>query len=394
MYSPLTHYAVKLVQHLSAADSRLHPCPDAPHKLRIEAAEGELTLDLTPFAATAQPASAKPYFAQVMNSDNLLHAYRQARRSALFETDAVALREGVHPYAAEFLEGLLRRARSSLHDDEARRIARWVANLDVYAAVKAVESLLNSRADRVLLRVAEEQGWDLHFDHLTIRCGSAAQQAARRVAVLLTDYHGYVHPQVQEERMYRFPDGWDAYPLYKILDNGQVLRVFLDESDNTDPRQIIQHWNRVYGYTAHHLAIRATRRTEAGRIAVSLEEMCAVLAEAGVSTMEPTGGHTHGLLAQVFTYPEWNPGVPQAIRLELRQISAELERSIENGKLLELLSRREVPAVLAHEFFALYGLPHDSSEPLHTVPAYQYFLPAQAAHVIRTSVQARHDRAA
>ena len=68
-------------------------------------------------------------------------------------------------------------------------------------------------------------------------------------------------------------------------------------------------------------------------------------------------------------------------------MASELATAIENGKLLELLSRREVSSALAAQYYALYGLRYDRNNPLHSVPAYQYFLPAQAAHVIRTSVQ-------
>jgi hypothetical protein len=46
-------------------------------------------------------------------------------------------------------------------------------------------------------------------------------------------------------------------------------------------------------------------------------------------------------------------------------------------------------AELAADFYSLYGLSYDRADPQSTAPIYQYFLPAQAAHVIRTSVHAR-----
>ncbi len=61
--------------------------------------------------------------------------------------------------------------------------------------------------------------------------------------------------------------------------------------------------------------------------------------------------------------------------------------SIENGKLLELVSRREMTELLKPAYFALYDIEFDSENPLHSAPVYPYFLPVQAAHVIRTSVQ-------
>ena len=58
-----------------------------------------------------------------------------------------------------------------------------------------------------------------------------------------------------------------------------------------------------------------------------------------------------------------------------------------NGKLIELVARREMPRGLAAELYHGYGLGYDPANPDHSAPAYAYFLPAQAAHVIRTSVE-------
>ena len=62
-------------------------------------------------------------------------------------------------------------------------------------------------------------------------------------------------------------------------------------------------------------------------------------------------------------------------------------KSLRNGKLLEVVSRKEMQPALAYRYFRLCGLRYDGADPLHSVPVYAYFLPAQAAHVIRTSVQ-------
>lgn len=63
------------------------------------------------------------------------------------------------------------------------------------------------------------------------------------------------------------------------------------------------------------------------------------------------------------------------------------KKTIENAKLLELVSRRELDPELARQYFALYSLEYDVKNPHHSAPVYQYFLPAQAAHVIKTSQQ-------
>ncbi len=384
-----TQFATALAQALQHAEARFFPYPGASHKILVKSESGEVSLDLTPFEAVPQPPTAAPYFNRVVTLRDLRNAYQEARHALPFEMDRSELSERVHPYAREFVELLFRRALDALGDTEAQRIAAWVSHFDIYVAVKSVESLLNSRADLALLDLAEGKGWDVHFDHLAIRCGSAVNHDCERVAELLCTHHGYTPSQIESERAYYFPDGWKAYPLYKILENGQVLRLFLDESDGSDPRQIIQHWNRVYGFTAHHLAIRVTHREGGQRMAVPLGEIARALAAKGVSIMTPTGEYTHGMLVQVFTQPEWNPEVPEGIERELRAVAPGLEATIENGKLLELLSRREVSPEFAQDYYALYGLRYEPTNPLHSVPAYQYFLPAQAAHVIRTSVQAR-----
>lgn len=344
------------------------------------------SLDLTPFAVAVKPADAEGFFSSVTSVDGLVKAYRRARRSKLFEEDIPVACDQVSTYAFEFLEKILSRAFQVLEDDDARRIASFVANLDLYSAVKAVESLLNSQADLALLKLAEMQDWTLHFDHLAIRCGCSGRNDAQRVVENLQRHHGYAPSQLKGENYYRFDDGWDAYILYKMLDNGQQLRLFIDQSTLDNNSQIIQHWNHVYGYTAHHLAIRATRFFQDRRIEVSLSELIRAVKGFGLETMIPTGEYTKGLLEQVFTRPERNQDIPGNIRRRLRQIDESLEGSIENGKLLELLSRREIIPEMKPAYFSLYGITFKNDNPLHSAPIYPYFLPSQAAHVIRTSV--------
>ena len=88
----------------------------------------------------------------------------------------------------------------------------------------------------------------------------------------------------------------------------------------------------------------------------------------------------------MFTRPKKNDETPDVI---LQSISAldGLQAKIGNAKLLELVSRREMPADRIEAYFSLYGLRYDESNPLHSAPVYQYFLPAQAAHAIKTSIE-------
>lgn len=355
--------------------------------LALDASKNTAVLNLTPFQAKPSSDTAEPYFANITTRRQLFDAYERARRSARFEDAIPGAMSHVDHYANTFLKQILTEAIATYSDQQAALIAAWVKDLDVYCAVKAVESLLNSRADVALLEVARDLDWTVHFDHLAIRCGTKSRHDAERVTELLTREHGYVASQVSEESYYQFPDGWNAYPVYKILSNGQVLRLFIDQSDAEFPTQIIQHWNRVYGYTAHHMAMRATRVERGQRTAVPLLEVMEVLRRRGIGIMAPTGEYTAGLLLQVFTKPERDGHIPAPLKKQLVSIDPQLEKTIENAKLLELVSRREMSTEAAQKLFALYGIRYDASNPLHSAPIYTYFLPAQAAHVIKTSQQ-------
>ena len=364
--------------------------PERTDVVQITNADQEIVnIDLMPFKAKPQPVTASKYFGSVETVSHLLSAYEAAKSDFVFENDVEDAIAHVSSYASEFLQSIFQKAQHTLTDYQAKLIGQWLTNLDVYTAVKSVESLLNSKADIALIELAQEKNWMVHFDHLAIRCGSKANRDAERVVDMLKENHGFVASQLESQAYYQFSDGWNAYPLYKILDNGQVLRIFVDQSDADNKSQIIQHWNRVYGYTAHHLAIRATAYNSDNneRIAVSLDEIMDSLKKRDVEIMTPTGAYTEGLLLQVFTKPELNTGIPNDLKRSIEVHGEDLNKKIENGKLLEIVSRKELLAETAQKFFALYGIKYDVENPIHSAPVYQYFLPAQAAHVIRTSVQ-------
>jgi len=344
-------------------------------------------LDMTPFIARPAEVSAMLWFDGVTGVSKLLSAYQSAKQSLPFEMDLPEARKNVSAYAEDFMTTVLAKANVALSDQQAMLIADWVKHLDVYCAVKSVESFLYSHADLKLLEIAPKNGWDVVFDHMAIRCGSQKFKDAERVSELLKEKHGYVSTQFKGEAYYQFPDGWNAYPVYKILENGQVLRVFVDQSDAEDEVQIIKHWNRVYGYTAHHLGIRATKLVDDVRVAVPLDEVMMALKNEAVDILTPTGHYTEGLLLQVFTRPEKNSDIPIELKAEIIAHGEQLEKTIENAKLLELVSRKEMQPEQAKKYFALYGLKYDACNPHHSAPLYQYFLPAQAAHVIQTSQQ-------
>lgn len=381
-------FAVELVQAVTCVHKTLQPDSDRSERLlAYDGSNRTAVLNLVPFRAKPTSFTAAKFFSSVSTIRELLGAYRAARRSMRFENDLPQAMTTVNDYANTFLTQILNDAAATYSDKQASLVAAWVKDLDVYCAVKAVESLLNSRADIALLEIARERNWAVHFDHLAIRCGTKSRLDAERITQLLLTEHGYAASQVPEEEYYQFPDGWNAYPVYKLLSNGQVLRLFVDQSDAEHPAQIIQHWNRVYGYTAHHLAMRATRLEHNQRVAVPLEEVMAALKQRGIGIMTPTGEYTAGLLLQVFTQPERNGQIPTDLKSVLEAIDPQLGKTIENAKLLELVSRREMEPAAAEKLYALYGMRYDRGNPLQSAPIYTYFLPAQAAHVIKTSQQ-------
>ncbi len=388
LFPQFESFTSKLVNDLLSNDDSLQVMNNCPSNLVVPYPGGSsANMDLTPFAINVRQADAKLFFDRVKNTEQLLKAYTLARQARIFEEDLPYAYDFVSDYAGEFLADIFRQAKSSIADEDAIRIARLVSNLDIYTAVKAVESLFNSKADLVLLKIAENEGWTLNFDHLAIRCGCSERGDAERVVNNLHTHHGYDFCQLDRENYFQFDDGWDAYVMYKILENGQQLRLFIDQSSDANSNQIIQHWNYVYGYTAHHLALRATRLVNAERHEVPLSELISVIEKNGISVLKATGQYTSGLLEQVFTRPELNKGIPGVVRQHLGHFDDSLQTAIENGKLLELVSRREMPTALKPDYFALYGIEYDQNNPLHTAPVYPYFLPVQAAHVIQTSVE-------
>lgn len=379
------HFASDLAKSLVARNKLFSLATNQAVKVQAKQGENAIaSLDLTPFNAKTAPITAYPFFANVKNSSQLIMAYQTAKESCTFEEDLAGATENISDYATEFQHDILQSA-NDLACYQIQLIANFVKNLDTYCAIKSVESLLNSKADIALLEVAAQKGWNVHFDHLAIRCASDQTADSKKISQLLINEHGYTASQVDEEIHYQFPDGWNAYPVYKMLENGQTLRVFVDQSDVDDKHQIIQHWNHIYGYTAHHLAMRATRTVNQQKEDIPLDEVIQALTEHGISILSPTGAYTDGLLLQVFTRPERNQSIPVELIRKLQKLGNNLDRIIENGKLLEVVSRTEMRVEYAIRFYALYDIKYDATNPLHSVPVYTYFLPTQAAHVIKTS---------
>jgi len=388
MHEKYSLFAKKLTCEVLKNSKNMHQLSNKPTNIEItRSPKSTSKFELTPFSASPREVTAYSFFDGVENMSQLILAYQAARGARTFEADIIEAMKNVSLFSTQFLDDILQQAPLQFTDQQAQIIAQWVKHLDIYTAVKSVESLLNSKADLALLELAHDLGWYIHFDHLAIRCGSGTRKDAERVVALLTEEHGFVSAQLEQEAFYQFTDGWNAYPLYKILNNGQVLRIFVDQSDASNKEQIIQHWNRIYGYTAHHLAMRATHVHDRIRIAVPLEAIICELESRGISILTPTGKYTEGLLLQVFSRPERTEKHPAEVIKEWGHHENKLLAQLKNGKLLELVSRKEMSPALSQDYFKLYGLEYDINNPTHSAPIYQYFLPAQAAHVINTSIQ-------
>lgn len=383
MMNKFTKFGCDLANHVIENNSKYSRCSDTTVLVHNND-NGLASLDLTPFDSIPQPVTAKTFFQNVKSFKDLAIAYMRMIDEFKFENDVPRLRSQISYNGFIFGKNIIGVGYSKFDDETSKLVAEWVSNLDVYCAVKAMESLFYSKADIALLKISKIEGFDVHFDHLAIRCGKSSKHDAREVADLLIKHHGYVAPQIPDESHYVFPDGWSAFPLYKILENGQVLRLFIDQSD--DDKQIIQYWNWVYGFSAHHIAMRATKIVNGVRVDIPLEELTKLLNKHGFTTMEPTGMYTDGLLKQLFTKPEREEELNVMITTHLNAHWPEMVNKLKNGKLLEVVSRTELPSALAKEYFNLYGIEYDVNNHLHSAPIYQYFLPAQAQHVIDTSI--------
>ncbi len=385
MSDQYTEFAHLLVDELTQLDSSWIRNTAVPEVVSIKNQHhDDIKLNLTPFEVSVNDDLAGQYFKNVDSIDGLIEVYKQICDDFNFELDVTSL--SVSDYASTFLNNVFINARKKMQVDDVSLIVKFIKDLDCYTAVKSIESLLYSHSDLELLRIANSQGWQTHFDHIAIRCGSSEHDSANKIAELLINNYGYNHPRIKNEDYYLFEDGWSAYPLYKILNNGQVLRIFVDQSESTHPKQIIQHWNHVYGFTAHHLALRLTTVEQGERWAIPLPKIISLMTQNGRQVLTPAGYYTKGVLSQVFTKPEKNINIPEVILNNKRAICDKLPDMLMNAKLLEIVSRKEMSRKLAEKYFNLYELDYNASTALHSAVYYHYFLPVQAAHVINSSI--------
>ncbi len=354
--------------------ARIHisPLPE-----NIQACSSE-SYDLTPVDLPMEVADARTHFQQVKSLDELISKYWTIRQENHFEHDVPAAMDNIHPWADEFMETLMASASNRFTDKDAYVIAQFVSTLDIYAAVKTIESLLNDPQDIVLLHIANENHWQAHLDHLTIRCGNQQYEDAERVFNFLMKHHHYYPPQHIEEAYLVSDTGWNAYPLYKIMENGQFIRIFIDQADSEHKQQAIQHWNHAYGYTAHHIGLRLTTQNENGRKSLTLPEISNQLQKYKISIKDSILSNPN-LMQQTLIRPRKSNRLPQDILQGAARVNSTLPSILEEGKFIALVSRLELPDTLKEKWFKLYQIGYDPSDPLHSAPAFNLFSPLDSA---------------
>ena len=171
--NPYSSFANSLARHLLEHEAGFNSDSKQKQILHVHCNDSQVfALDMTPFIATPAAVSARQWFDGVNCVSTLLSAYQAAKQSLPFEMDFPEARKNVSAYAEDFLSALLSRANAALTDQQAALIANWVKHLDVYCAVKSVESFLYSHADLKLLEIAPDYGWDVVFDVMASRGGS------------------------------------------------------------------------------------------------------------------------------------------------------------------------------------------------------------------------------
>ena len=375
----------QLQHYLGSQDRSIQVIHNSNEVMVLNEKKQEVLLDLTPLHLETKEVTAESFFNKITNADSLIQAYHKAKKSLPFEEDDPHAQSHVSSYAHHYMTHALESAQT-LNDQQCQLIANFVKNLDIYTAVRSCETFFANRDNLLLLSVAKEQGWSVIFDHLAIRTGSKDREDARRIADYLIKYHGYTYLPVEGQKYYEFSQGWSAYIIYKQLQNGMLLRLFIDQSDHNT--QIIQHWNHAYGYTPHHLGLRCVQAHPHGIHALTILEVAQALKEKNVTILEPTGLYTKGLLEQVFTKPQRDENLPLILKETFDSYDPKLFEIIKNAKLLEIVSRRELPFEFKKLYFKALGLEFEEENPLHSAVFYNFFLPAQAAHVIKSSVEA------
>lgn len=333
--------------------------------------------NLTPVDVPMEVADASS-FQQVNTIDELISQYWSVRNDNPFEHDIPDAMDNIHPWADEFLQQLMADAASQFDDRDAQLISKFVSTLDIYAAIKTIESLLNDPQDIALLKLAKQNNWQAHLDHIVIRCGNQKHEDGERLFNFLMKYHHYYPPQHIEDAYLLSNQGWNAYPLYKVMVNGQMIRIFIDQSDSEHEQHTILHWNHSYGYTPHHIGLRFTTEKSNSRMSVPLPAIINQLQKQNIQVFNPTDLNSTNLLQKVLIKPHKQNHLPADIMQGLAKKDPVLNTALTQGKLIGLVTRLELPENLKQKWFRLYQIAYDSTNPIHSVPAFNLFSPVDS----------------
>lgn len=175
--------------------------------------------------------------------------------------------------------------------------------LNEYSSVPIVQSKIKSyfaknEAARKYLEVCEEEGWQLKFDHLTIRT-YIVEEAAKQVEAMGWKF---------SERVDYKNEGWWA----NVYRHSRLAPFFIDQSyeDAKDP--IIKKWVDKFGDgDFHHIAVRLAGGVE-------IEYVIEKLQNKGVKFPGKITGKPESRLRQIFSQAETVDGVAFSV-LELAQ---------------------------------------------------------------------------
>ncbi len=325
--------------------------------------------DMTPITLTASKPTAKPYFEAVTNAVSLLEAYFEARSTLPFEEDDPKAMQNVNEFAQAFGDQLLQQAQH-LQEDEAKLIASFVKELDIYSAVRSCETFFADPISLQLLQISKERGWYVLFDHLAISAGSHTCQDARYVADYLIKHHEYTFADIPEQNSYQ-DEKKSIYPLYKQLDNGVMLRILVQESDTED--EITQYQNHTYGFTAPLLALRILKTGLHGPESLPLHEVYQELET--VPLDRPFYEFSQNLFQCVFLPAHASAKIPESFEQMLNVIEPNLLTQLQKPPRLSIVSRKELPLEYKKSYFEHYGIIFNSHNYLHSAACYNFFLP-------------------
>ncbi|MDX1921299.1 MAG: hypothetical protein SFU25_11275 [Candidatus Caenarcaniphilales bacterium] len=181
--------------------------------------------------------------------------------------------------------------------------------LNEYSSVPVVQSKIKSyfaknEAARKYLEVCEEEGWELRFDHLTVRT-YVVEEAAKQYEGMGWRF---------SERVDYKNEGWWA----NVYRHSRLAPCFIDQSYDDAKDPIIKKWvDKFSDADFHHIAVSLPGGVE---IEYAIEK----LQSKGIKFPGKITGTQGSRLRQIFTQSESVNGIPFSV-LELAQRGIDTE---------------------------------------------------------------------